>query len=52
MTRKSAKFIPPFQLQGAARLPGGGISEIAVNAALAIIEAVAPRDEVEAALAV
>jgi hypothetical protein len=41
-----------FQLQGAARLPGGGISEIAVNGALAIIEAVAPKDEVEAALAV
>jgi hypothetical protein len=41
-----------FQLQGAARLPGGGISEIAVNAALAVIEAVAPKDEVEAALAV
>jgi hypothetical protein len=40
------------QLQGAARLPGGGISEIAVNAALAIIEAAAPRDEIEAALAV
>ena len=41
-----------FQLQGAARLPGGGISEIAVNAALAIIEAAAPKDEIEAALAV
>jgi hypothetical protein len=33
-------------------LPGGGISEIGVNAALAIIEAAAPKDEVEAALAV
>jgi hypothetical protein len=33
-------------------LPGSGISEIAVNAALAIIEAVAPKDEIEAALAV
>ena len=33
-------------------MPGGGISEIAVNAALAIIEAAAPRDEIEAALAV
>ena len=41
-----------FQLQGAARLPGDGISEVAVNAALALIEAVAPKDEVEAALAV
>ena len=41
-----------FQLQGAARLPGSGISEIAVNAALAMIEAAAPKDEIEAALAV
>jgi hypothetical protein len=41
-----------IQLQGAARLPGSGISEIAVNAALAIIEAAAPKNEVEAALAV
>lgn len=41
-----------FQLQAAARLPCSGISEIAVNAALAYIEAVAPEDEVEAALAV
>ena len=41
-----------FQLQGAARLPGGGISEVALNAALALIQAVAPKDEVEAALAV
>jgi hypothetical protein len=41
-----------FQLQAAARLPCSGISEIAVNAALAHIEAVAPEDEVQAALAV
>ena len=41
-----------FQLKGAARLPGGGISEVALNAALALIQAVAPKDEVEAALAV
>ena len=40
-----------FQLQGAARLPGSGISEIAVNSALALIEGVAPKDEVEGALA-
>ena len=40
-----------FQLQAAARLPGGGISELAVNSALALIEAVAPKDEVEGALA-
>jgi hypothetical protein len=41
-----------FQLQAAARLPCSGISEIAVNAALAYIEAVAPEDEIQAALAV
>jgi hypothetical protein len=41
-----------FQLQAAARLPGSGISEIAVNAALAMIEAAAPKDEIEGALAV
>jgi hypothetical protein len=39
-------------LQTAARLPCGGISEIAVNAALALIEAAAPKDEIEGALAV
>jgi hypothetical protein len=36
-----------LQLQAAARLPFGGISETAVNAALAIIEAAAPKDEIE-----
>lgn len=41
-----------YQLQAAARLPCSGISEIAVNAALAMIEAAEPKDEVEAALAV
>jgi hypothetical protein len=41
-----------FQLQAAAQLPCSGISEIAVNSALAYIEAVAPEDEVQAALAV
>jgi hypothetical protein len=40
------------QLQAAARLPFGGVSEIAVNAALAMIEAAAPKDEIEGALAV
>lgn len=40
------------QLQAAARLPFGGISETAVNAALAMIEAAAPKDEIEGALAV
>jgi hypothetical protein len=34
-----------YQLQAAAQLPGSGISEIAVNAALAMIEAAAPKDE-------
>jgi hypothetical protein len=41
-----------FQLQSAARLPCTGISELAVNAGLAIIDAAKPRDEVEGALAV
>jgi hypothetical protein len=41
-----------LQLQAAARLPCSGISEMAVNAALAMIEAAAPRDEIEGALAV
>ena len=41
-----------FQLQGAARLPGGGISELAVNSALALIEAAEPKNEIEGALAV
>ncbi len=40
-----------FQLQHAARLPGSGISEIAVNAALAFIESIKPQNEMEAALA-
>ena len=33
-----------LQLQAAARLPFNGISETAVNAALAMIEAAAPKD--------
>ena len=36
----------------AARSLLGGISELVVNAALAMIEAAAPRDEIEAALTV
>ena len=40
------------QIQNASRLPSGGISETGVNAVLAFIEAAAPRDEVEAALAI
>ena len=41
-----------LQLQGAARSPYGTISELAINAALAMIEAAAPKDELEGALAV
>ena len=41
-----------LQLQAAARSPYGTISETAINAALAMIEAAAPRDELEGALAV
>jgi hypothetical protein len=41
-----------LQLQGAARSPFGTISETAINAALAMIEAAAPTDELEGALAV
>src|SRR5260370_17318892 len=40
-----------FQLQGAARLPDGSISEMGVNSALALIEAAEPRNEIEGALA-
>ena len=40
------------QLIAAARLPGGGICEIAVNAALAFVESAKPRDEVESALVI
>jgi hypothetical protein len=36
-----------FQLQAAARLPNSGISEIAVNAALALIEGEKPKGETE-----
>jgi hypothetical protein len=41
-----------FQIQSASRSPWGGISELSVNAALAMVEAAAPKDEIEAALAV
>ena len=41
-----------LQMQAAARSPYGTISELAINAALAMVEAAAPRDEVEAALAI
>jgi hypothetical protein len=41
-----------LQLQAAARSPLGTISETAINAALAMIEAAVPKDEIEGALAV
>jgi len=41
-----------FQIQAACRSPFGGISEVSMNAALAMIEAAAPKDEIEGALAV
>ncbi len=41
-----------LQIQAAARSPFGTISETAMNAALAMIAAVAPKDEIEGALAV
>jgi len=40
------------QLQAATQFPGSGICEVGINAALAFIEGFAPRNEVEAALAV
>jgi hypothetical protein len=39
-----------FQLQAAARLPNSGLSEIAVNAALALIEGEQPKGETECAI--
>src|SRR6185295_8157609 len=41
-----------FHLQLAAKLPNGGISETGLNAALALVEAAEPRNEIEGALAV
>src|ERR1700733_7199340 len=41
-----------FQIQSASRSPLGGISELSMDAALAMIEAAAPKDEIETALAV
>jgi hypothetical protein len=41
-----------LQIQAAARSPFGTISQTAMNAALAMITAAAPRDEIEAALAI
>jgi hypothetical protein len=41
-----------LQLQSAARLPEGPLLEASMNAALAMIEAAAPQNEIEGALAV
>ena len=41
-----------FQIQSAYRSPWGGVSQLSMNAALAMIEAEAPKDEIEAALVV
>jgi hypothetical protein len=41
-----------YQLQAAARLPNSGVSEIAVNAALAMIESERPRGETECAIVI
>ena len=41
-----------FQLQAAARLPNSGVSEIAVNAALALIEGEKPKGETECAIVI
>jgi hypothetical protein len=51
---KSSDFVNAslLELQAAAHLPFGGISEVGMNAALALIEAAAPRNEIEGALAV
>jgi hypothetical protein len=41
-----------IQLQAAARLPNSGVSEIAINAALAMIESERPNGETECAIVV
>lgn len=41
-----------FQLQAAARLPNSGVSEVAVNSALAMIESEQPRGETECAIVI
>jgi hypothetical protein len=41
-----------YQLQAAARLPNSGVSEIAVNGALAMIESEQPKGETECAIVV
>jgi hypothetical protein len=41
-----------FQLQAAARLPNGGVSEIAVNSALSMIQSEQPSNETECAIVI
>jgi hypothetical protein len=41
-----------YQLQAAARLPNSGVSEIAVNSALAMIESEQPKTETECAIVI
>jgi hypothetical protein len=51
-TSSSFVNVSLLQLQAAARLPEGPLSEVTMNAALAMIEAAAPQNEIEGALAV
>jgi hypothetical protein len=46
----NARSSLPVSVNQCARLPGSGISEIAVNASLAFIEGAKPQGEVEGAL--
>lgn len=41
-----------YQLQAAARLPNSGVSEIAINSALSMIESERPRNETECAIVI
>ena len=41
-----------LQIQAAARSPFGTVSELHINAAIAMVEAVTPQNEIEAALAI
>jgi hypothetical protein len=54
MGTASSEFVNAtlLQLQSAARLPNGGVSETAVNAALSMIEAANPESEIEGALVI
>jgi len=51
-TKGGLYCIELLQLQAAARLPDGPLSEVSMNAALAMIEAAAPQNEIEGGLAV